>query len=152
MAQTQQFKGADRSFKIVIIYDGDHMTKEAQQTLRRLMEKYTSNIRLIICSDYTGSIIEPIKSRCLILKTQALHNDQVALRLTLKIANILKNTATSKNLHMDDKALDFIASSCSGNLRVALLKLELASFTQDTYRLCSLIGPNFNSLQILICP
>ena len=40
------------------------MTKDAQNALRRVMEKYTENVRFCLICNYLGKIIPAIQSRC----------------------------------------------------------------------------------------
>jgi len=53
----------DIPFKILILDEADNMTAPAQQALRRTMEKYTRNCRMILICNYSNKIITPIQSR-----------------------------------------------------------------------------------------
>ncbi|VDM59620.1 unnamed protein product [Angiostrongylus costaricensis] len=50
--------------KFVILDEADAMTKDAQNALRRVIEKYTANVRFCIICNYLSSIIPAIQSRC----------------------------------------------------------------------------------------
>jgi replication factor C subunit 3/5 len=89
IAQTQQvdlnakqrFKGpscspargceAAHARPVVIINEADSLTRDAQAALRRTMEKYTTNMRMILCANSTSRLIAPIKSRCLLIRVAA---------------------------------------------------------------------------------
>ena len=47
------------------------MSRDAQQSLRRILEKYSINIRIIMCCESINSIIDPIKSRFLMLRSES---------------------------------------------------------------------------------
>jgi replication factor C small subunit len=51
-------------FKIILLDEADSMTKDAQEALRRVMERYSGNTRFIICCNRVDQLIDPIVSRC----------------------------------------------------------------------------------------
>jgi len=53
------------------------------------MEKYSSNLRLILCCDNTSKIIAPIQSRCLLLRISAPEEDEVKKKKNKKIKIII---------------------------------------------------------------
>ncbi|KAG7112583.1 Replication factor C subunit 5 like protein [Verticillium longisporum] len=72
VAQTQQVDQAARQrFKVVVINEADHLTRDAQAALRRTMEKYSPNLRLILLANSTANIIAPIRSRTLLVRVAA---------------------------------------------------------------------------------
>ena len=71
--------------EVVVIHEADKLSKQAQQGLRRTMEKYMNNLRLIFCCESTGKIMSPIRSRCLLIRIAAPSIEQVN-------ANVIKET------------------------------------------------------------
>ena len=63
---------------VVVIHEADSLTRDAQAALRRTMEKYMSNMRLILCANSTSKLIAPIRSRCLLMRVAAPSEDEVS--------------------------------------------------------------------------
>jgi replication factor C small subunit len=68
-------------FKILILDEADNMTAPAQQALRRTMEKYTNNCRMILICNYSNKIIPPIQSRCVVFRFSSLSKDDIKGRV-----------------------------------------------------------------------
>lgn len=62
---------------VVVINEADSLSRDAQAALRRTMEKYMSNMRIILCANSTSRLIAPIKSRCLLMRVAAPSEDEV---------------------------------------------------------------------------
>lgn len=117
VAQTQQVDlNARQRFKVVVINEADHLTRDAQAALRRTMEKYSPNLRLILLANSTANIIAPIRSRTLLVR--------VAAPTEAEICDVLKE-AGNKERWSDSEILNQrIAKESGRNLRKALLMYE----------------------------
>jgi len=117
VAQTQQVDLAARQrFKVVVINEADHLTRDAQAALRRTMEKYSPNLRLILLANSTSNIIAPIRSRTLLVRVAAPSEDE--------ICQVLQKVG-EKERFKDSKDLNKrIAKESGRNLRRALLMYE----------------------------
>lgn len=62
--------------KIIIIYNFEDMTPEAQNALRRIMELHSDTTRFILICNDLDNIIEAIQSRCVPLCTQLLTTEE----------------------------------------------------------------------------
>lgn len=51
-------------YKLVILDEADSMTNDAQNALRRIIEKFTDNVRFCLICNYLSKIIPAIQSRC----------------------------------------------------------------------------------------
>ncbi|MFH4978042.1 hypothetical protein AB6A40_004751 [Gnathostoma spinigerum] len=67
--------------KLIILDEADAMTKDAQSALRRVIEKFTDNVRFCIICNYLSKIIPAIQSRCTRFRFAPLSEDQVLPRL-----------------------------------------------------------------------
>ena len=117
IAQTQQVDlTAKQRFKVVVINEADHLTRDAQAALRRTMEKYSPNLRLILLANTTANIIAPIRSRTLLVRVAAPTEDDICQALELAASNEGWPSAPGLNKR--------VAKESGRNLRKALLMFE----------------------------
>jgi len=106
-------------FKIMILDEADNMTADAQQALRRTMERYTETCRFILCANYSGKIIEPIQSRCAPFRFTFLPREEHD--------KYLKYIAEREGIKLLDEGLDAVFEVCGGDLRRAINTLQAAA-------------------------
>jgi len=106
-------------FKIMILDEADNMTADAQQALRRTMERYTETCRFILCANYSGKIIEPIQSRCAPFRFTYLPQEEHD--------KYLRRIAENEGVALLDEGLDAIYEVCGGDLRRAINTLQAAA-------------------------
>ncbi|MCD6414106.1 MAG: replication factor C small subunit [Candidatus Diapherotrites archaeon] len=129
----------DVPFKIIFLDESDALTKDAQNALRRTMEKYSRTCRFILSCNYSSKLIPPIQSRCALFRFSPLTEGQVKQRLNY--------IAEKEGLHVDEKALDALVYVADGDMRKAINTLQVASatskkITEDTiYKVASRARP-----------
>ncbi|TID24169.1 replication factor C subunit 5 [Venturia nashicola] len=117
VAQTQQVDlSAKQRFKVVVINEADQLSRDAQAALRRTMEKYSSNVRLILLANSTANIIAPIRSRTLLIRVAAPSEDE--------ICKALAKVGKAERFQPVESLNRRIAADSGRNLRKALLMFE----------------------------
>ncbi|UCD96610.1 MAG: replication factor C small subunit [Candidatus Bathyarchaeota archaeon] len=106
-------------FKILILDEADNMTRDAQQALRRTMEKYTVTCRFILIANYSGRIIEPIQSRCAPFRFSYLKREDQAAQL--------RRVAEAESVELKDDGVEALYSVCGGDLRKSINSLQAAA-------------------------
>ena len=106
-------------FKIIFLDESDALTSDAQQALRRTMEKYTKTTRFILSANYSSKLIEPLQSRCVIFRFRPLSNEKIKERLKLIIEQ--------EKLQADEKSLDAVIYVAQGDLRKAINILQASA-------------------------
>ena len=114
--------------KIILIYDFDCMTIDAQMALRRIMETYSSKVRFIFLCNNLNNIIEAIQSRTIIINLTIISHDDIIIKLKEIINDI--NQSNVKLLIFDlllieDQILNNISTISNGDLRNAINMLQI---------------------------
>ena len=116
-ASTASFK----SIKVVILDEADFLTIQAQASLRNVIETFSRNTRFIMTCNYVERIIDPLQSRCQVLKIVPPSKSDVAKH----IAWILGEENTG--FELDD--IKIIVNQFYPDLRKCLNTIQLS--TQD---------------------
>lgn len=101
---------------VVIINEADSLSRDAQAALRRTMEKYMSNLRIILCANSTARLIAPIRSRCLLIRVPAPSQSEMQ--------DVMQYVSRRAGFDLPPDVSDKIIADCDGNMRKCLLVLE----------------------------
>lgn len=99
----------NNNIRIVVLDEADNMTNEAQSALRRIMEIYSKNTRFIIICNFLNKIIEPIISRCVKIKFNALSHKNTK--------KIVKKISKKMDFKFDKYIVDYIINESDGNIK-----------------------------------
>ena len=102
--------------KIIILDEADNMTSAAQGSMRVIISDYSNTTRFVLACNDSSKIIEPIQSRCSLLRFSKLKNEEIKSRL-IKIIEIEK-------IEYDEEGLDALIETCNGDMRYALNNLQ----------------------------
>jgi len=114
----------DAEFKLLVFEDAHALTRDAQQALRRIMEQTSGTCRFIMSTTNQSAIIPAITSRCLPLFFAPL--DQNVMLGHLKR---IKEQETPENGTCSADDLDLIVQAAAGDMRRAILLMQVALMT-----------------------
>jgi replication factor C small subunit len=106
-------------FKILILDEADNMTSDAQQALRRTMERFTETCRFIMIANYSGKIIEPLQSRCAPFRFSYMSQEEQD--------SYLQRIIKEEKVKITDEGLDAIFEVSGGDLRRATNTIQAAA-------------------------
>ncbi|XP_070206078.1 replication factor C subunit 5-like isoform X2 [Littorina saxatilis] len=110
-------------FKLVILDEADAMTKDAQNALRRVIEKFTENTRFCIICNYLSKIIPALQSRCTRFRFGPLKTTQMVPRLQHVIAE--------ESVTVTEAGMKALITLANGDMRRALNILQSTSMAYD---------------------
>ncbi|HII38693.1 TPA: replication factor C small subunit [Candidatus Micrarchaeota archaeon] len=129
----------DVPFKIIFLDEADAMTQDAQQALRRTMERFSANTRFILSCNYSSRLIEPIQSRCAVFRFSSLSEEDVRRVVAL--------VAKGEGLKLEKAAEDAVVYVAEGDARKAINCLQGASVSggriseEDVFKISSRARP-----------
>lgn len=110
-------------YKLIILDEADSMTQTAQAALRRIIEKYTKNVRFCLICNYATRISPAIQSRCTKFRFRPLDVQLIRARLDYIIR--------AENVHIEPSAVDAILRISNGDMRRVLNVLQGCSLAHD---------------------
>ncbi|KAM0680737.1 Replication factor C (RF-C) subunit [Glugoides intestinalis] len=111
------FSTRKKAMKILIIDQAEDLSKDAQASLRRTIETHSSYFRIILVCTELSKLIEPIKSRCLMLRMRGFTMEE--------FSTISMNITSQNGVNVTKDVIETIYSNCAGNCKRALCLLEL---------------------------
>lgn len=106
-------------YRILFINEAESLTRDAQQALRRIIERYNKTCKFILATARPSQIIIPVRSRCL-----PLHFTQLPADTML---DFLRRIATEEGHALSNECSRSIMGLSEGNLRTALTLLQLVT-------------------------
>ncbi|KAL3533305.1 hypothetical protein ACH5RR_006826 [Cinchona calisaya] len=111
-----------KSFKVLVLNEVDKLSREAQHSLRRTMEKYSSSCRLILCCNSSSKVTEAVRSRCL--------NVRISAPTENEIVRVLEFIGKKEGLQLPPGFAARIAEKANRSLRRAILLFETCRVQQ----------------------
>jgi replication factor C subunit 2/4 len=104
------------NFKLIVLDEADAMTQDAQAALRQIIEDNSQKARFIFMCNYINKIIEPLKSRCAVLKFNNVSGKNFSKRL--------KKIAKNENMIISKKIIKKIVKLSEGDMRNGIMCLQ----------------------------
>jgi len=116
------FGSRKRAVKILIVDQAEDLSRDAQAALRRTMEVYSDHFRVIMICTEASKLIDPIRSRCLMVRVRGFRDDEIGL--------ICNSIAKAEGFIADNDVISSICKNSRGNGKRAICLFELYCFNQ----------------------
>lgn len=113
-----------KGFKLIILDEADAMTSVAQNSLRRIIEKYTKNTRFCILANYSHKLNPALVSRCTRFRFQPIGIEA--------IRNRLNQVIIKENITIKPEASESLLRLSQGDMRKALNVLQSCKASLDS--------------------
>lgn len=111
-------------YKLIILDEADAMTNDAQNALRRIIEKYTDNVRFCMIGNYLSKIIPALQSRCTRFRFGPLKEEQILPRL--------EHVAKEEGVNLTEDGKKALMTLSLGDMRRVLNILQSCAMAFDT--------------------
>jgi replication factor C subunit 3/5 len=107
--------------KLVVLDEADQMSNDAQAALRRVIEKYTKNVRFVIICNHINKLIPALQSRCTRFRFGPVKKAQMMPRL--------REIMTSEGIEFNDEGLSAALKLSNGDMRRCLNMLQATTLS-----------------------
>lgn len=114
-------RSVNADFKIMFLDESDALTSDAQQALRRTMEKYSDSCRFILSCNFSSKLIDPIQSRTAVFRFNRLNEEDVK--------EYLERIENNEDLELEESGIKAIIKVSEGDLRRVTNLLQAASIS-----------------------
>jgi len=126
-------KPLDAEFKLMAFEGASSLPREAQQALRRIMERSSRTCRFIYCTSHPSAIIPAIASRCLPIFFPPITDSRVESHLRAICAQECSSGCT-----VPEDMIGLLVAAAHGDLRKAVMLLQVAAVSGCGENLLSL--------------
>lgn len=109
------------ALKLIVLDEADHMTAQAQNAMRRIMENYAKNVRFCLLCNYVNKITPAIQSRCTAFRFAPLKKEHMI--------NKALAVAKNENINVTEDALNSLINVGHGDMRRILNCLQVVSMS-----------------------
>lgn len=109
----------DGMHKLIILDEADSMTESAQQALRMVMTEFSSTTRFALACNDSSKLIEPIQSRCAIVRFTKLTEEEMLRRL--------KTVCEAESFNIQPDGYEALLFTAEGDMRYALNNLQASA-------------------------
>jgi replication factor C small subunit len=126
-----------KPLKVIILDEADYLTVQAQASLRNIIETFSRSTRFILTCNYVERVIDPLQSRCQVLKIVPPSKKEVAYHIVNildqeNINSVNTDIATVVNKFYPD--VRKILNSCQLFSNSGTLKIEESALVSATYQ------------------
>ena len=135
--------------KLIILDEADSMTESAQQALRMVMTEFSNTTRFALACNDSSKLIEPIQSRCAIVRFTKLTEEEMLRRI--------KFVCEAEKFNITPDGYEGIIFTAEGDMRYALNNLQAtaAGFEvinrDNVFKVCDQPHPDLMSNVIKAC-
>jgi replication factor C subunit 3/5 len=115
--------GPIANFKLVVLDEADQMSHDAQAALRRVIEKYTKNVRFCILCNHINKVIPALQSRCTRFRFAPVKKSAMMPRL--------KYVAEQENVRYTTEGLAAAFRLSHGDLRRCLNTMQSSALSAN---------------------